>query len=148
MQKKSKLPASGRGGSDTAYREAEIVRMTTSRPHHPCHNHLAGARGPCNLDDMTTQPTRRHVCLIARTRKRSFMSDSRKLLQKPHLFKKGKSGHPKGRPPGSRHKATLAPLALLEGEASMLTRRAIDAALGGDMVALRLCLERIVPPAW
>jgi hypothetical protein len=34
---------------------------------------------------------------------------------------------------------------LLQGEAEALTRRAIDAALAGDGVALRLCLERIAP---
>jgi hypothetical protein len=35
--------------------------------------------------------------------------------------------------------------ALLEGEAEALTRKAIERALGGDPVALRLCLERILP---
>ena len=34
----------------------------------------------------------------------------------------------------------------MDGEADALTRKAIDAALGGDMTALRLCLDRIVPP--
>ena len=54
-------------------------------------------------------------------------------------------GNP-GRPHGARHKATLAIEALLEGEAEGLTRRAIEAALGGDMTAMRLCLERLLPP--
>src|SRR5205814_8249361 len=54
-------------------------------------------------------------------------------------------GNP-GRPPGARHKATLAAEALLDGEAEGLTRKAVEAALGGDMAALRLCLDRIVPP--
>ena len=53
---------------------------------------------------------------------------------------------PISRPPGARHKATLAAEALLDGEAEGLTRKAIDAALEGDMTALRLCLDRIVPP--
>jgi hypothetical protein len=54
-------------------------------------------------------------------------------------------GNP-GRPKGARHKATLAAEALLDGEAEGLTRKAVEAALGGDMAALRLCLDRIVPP--
>jgi len=53
-------------------------------------------------------------------------------------------GNP-GRPAGARHKATRAALALMEGEAEALTRKAIGAALGGDTAALRLCLERIAP---
>lgn len=54
-------------------------------------------------------------------------------------------GNP-GRPRGARHKATRAALALLDGEAEALTRQAVTMALGGDGVALRLCLERIAPP--
>lgn len=54
-------------------------------------------------------------------------------------------GNP-GRPRGARHKATLAAMALLDGEAEALTRQAVTLALGGDTTALRLCLERIAPP--
>ena len=36
--------------------------------------------------------------------------------------------------------------ALLDGEAEVLTRKAIERAKEGDSVALRLCLERILPP--
>jgi hypothetical protein len=46
---------------------------------------------------------------------------------------------------GSRHRATLAAESLLDGEAEKLTRKAIELALGGDLTALRLCLERILP---
>jgi Family of unknown function (DUF5681) len=60
-------------------------------------------------------------------------------------FTKGQSGNPSGRPRGARHKATLAAEALLDGEAEGLTRKAIQRALEGDGVALRLCLERILP---
>jgi hypothetical protein len=35
---------------------------------------------------------------------------------------------------------------LLVGEAEALTRKAIELALAGDTTALRLCLERVVPP--
>lgn len=51
-----------------------------------------------------------------------------------------------GKPRGTRHKATQAVLALLDGEAEALTRQAVTMALAGDGAALRLCLERIAPP--
>lgn len=73
-------------------------------------------------------------------------SDSTGQKQKGR-FKPGQSGNPAGRPKGARHKSTMAALALLEGEAKGLTRKAIDEALGGNMVALKLCLERLVPVA-
>ena len=55
------------------------------------------------------------------------------------------TGNP-GKPKGTRHKATQAALALLDGEAEALTRQAVTMALDGDGAALRLCLERIAPP--
>lgn len=61
-------------------------------------------------------------------------------------FKPGQSGNPKGRPKGSQNQATRAAQTLLDGEAEALTRKAIEKALDGDVVALRLCLERLVPP--
>ncbi len=35
---------------------------------------------------------------------------------------------------------------MLEGEAEALTRKAVELALAGDGVALRLCLDRLIPP--
>jgi len=40
----------------------------------------------------------------------------------------------------------MAAMALLEQEGLQLTRMAVDLALAGDTTALRLCLERLVPP--
>ena len=60
-------------------------------------------------------------------------------------FAPGNRANPKGRIPGSRNKATLAAQALLDGEVESLTRKAVELALGGDVTALRLCLERILP---
>jgi len=60
-------------------------------------------------------------------------------------FSKGHSGNQSGKPKGSRNKATLLALDLLEGEAEALSRKAIELALEGDTVALRMCLERIAP---
>lgn len=61
-------------------------------------------------------------------------------------FRKGQSGNPAGRPRGSRNVTTLAAEALLEGEAVELTKMAIKLAKSGDLVALRLCFNRIIPP--
>lgn len=65
---------------------------------------------------------------------------------KNQKFKKGTSGNPSGRPLGSRNKATLLVEQLLEGEAEQLIRKVLELALGGDLSALRLCMERLVPP--
>jgi hypothetical protein len=72
------------------------------------------------------------------------VNTGRKQRGKP--FQPGQSGNPDGRPRGSRNAATLAIEELLDGEAEGLTRKAIDLALGGDIQALRMCLERICPP--
>jgi hypothetical protein len=56
------------------------------------------------------------------------------------------SGNPEGRPPGVPNKATAAAQALLDGEAEALTRKAVELALEGNIPALRLCLERLLPP--
>lgn len=66
--------------------------------------------------------------------------------QRGRPFEPGKSGNPAGRPKGSRNKTTLLVEALLDGEAEVIARKAIEKALEGDMAALRLCLERLLPP--
>ena len=50
-----------------------------------------------------------------------------------------------GKPKGSRNKATIAIESLLDGQAEALTQKAISAALTGDAVALKLCMDRIAP---
>lgn len=57
-------------------------------------------------------------------------------------FEKGNPGKPKG----ARHRITRAIETLLEGQHEALTQAAIDKALEGDTVALRLCLDRLAPP--
>ncbi len=52
----------------------------------------------------------------------------------------------KGRPPGSRNKVNLAMENLLEGEGEVLTRKVIEMALAGDIAALRLCMDHLLPP--
>ncbi|HZJ95249.1 MAG TPA: DUF5681 domain-containing protein [Thiopseudomonas sp.] len=60
-------------------------------------------------------------------------------------FAKGKSGNPAGRPRGALGKATRWREAL-EPHGDDLFKVAVEHALGGDMTALKLCLERISPP--
>jgi hypothetical protein len=49
----------------------------------------------------------------------------------------------RGRPKGSRNKSTLISQKLLEDYSGAIVRKCIVEALGGDMRALKLCLERI-----
>ena len=65
--------------------------------------------------------------------------------QRGRPFKPGTSGNPAGKAPGTRHRVTRAVEALLEGQHEALTQKAIDKALEGDGMALRLCLDRIAP---
>lgn len=66
--------------------------------------------------------------------------------QRGKPFQKGRSGNPSGRPRGSRNVTTIALENLLDGQAEALTQKAIELALKGDIPALRLCLDRILPP--
>lgn len=61
-------------------------------------------------------------------------------------FQPGASANPAGRPKGSRNQVTIALQALLDGEAEELTRTCINLAKGGNSTALRLVIERIIPP--
>jgi hypothetical protein len=60
-------------------------------------------------------------------------------------FTKGASGNPNGRPPGSRNRSTLWAEQFLEGESEQLVRKAVDHAKKGNILALKLCLERVIP---
>src|SRR5271165_5088779 len=60
-------------------------------------------------------------------------------------FVKGISANPAGKPKGARHKTTLAMEAMLDGEADAITRKAIELAKEGDLTAIRICMERILP---
>ena len=61
-------------------------------------------------------------------------------------FQKGQSGNLNDRPKGARNAATVAYETLLDGQAEALTQTLIEMALARDPTALRLCIERILPP--
>ena len=66
--------------------------------------------------------------------------------QRGRPFQKGRSGNPLGRPPGARNAATVLAERILDGEAETIIRMVIEWAKKGNMTALRLCLDRILPP--
>jgi hypothetical protein len=51
----------------------------------------------------------------------------------------------RGRPRGSRNKTTLMAQQLLEHHAEAIVRKCILMALQGDLQAMRLCIDRVVP---
>ncbi len=61
-------------------------------------------------------------------------------------FEKGESGNPDGRPRGIRDKRT-AMRDLLIPHAPELVAKVVEMAKEGDAAALRICLDRLIPPA-
>ena len=60
-------------------------------------------------------------------------------------FKPGQSGNPRGRAKGSKDRWTEF-RELLEPHAEDLVTKAVELAKEGDTTALRLCLDRLIPP--
>ena len=69
-----------------------------------------------------------------------------KTEKKQGKFRKGHSGNPLGRPRGTRNKAIIAAEALFEGEIDEICRKAIEEAKRGNIQAIKLVLDRILPP--
>jgi hypothetical protein len=65
--------------------------------------------------------------------------------QRGRPFPKGVSGNPKGRPQGSKSKATIMAEAMLQGQAGDIINALIAGAVGGDPVCMRLAVERLYP---
>lgn len=61
-------------------------------------------------------------------------------------FVPGQSGNPAGRPRGARNRANQDLEGLIDGEAEALAGRMIALALSGNVKALKLCMDRIMPP--
>ena len=61
-------------------------------------------------------------------------------------FQKGESGNPAGRPRGIVNRATALAQNLLSERAEGIARKVIALAEDGDMAAIRVCMERLVPP--
>jgi hypothetical protein len=61
-------------------------------------------------------------------------------------WKKGVSGNPAGKKPGTRHRATRLAETLLDGETVALVKKCVEMAIDGDSAAMRICMDRLVPP--
>lgn len=62
-------------------------------------------------------------------------------------FAKGVSGNPRGRPKGSRNRATLMAQALFDVNGEAIVEKALRLALEEDnTIALKICIDRLVPP--
>lgn len=59
-------------------------------------------------------------------------------------YEKGQSGNPRGKKPGTINKRTQLSN-VLDSHAEDLVKKAIAMALDGDVHALKLCIERLVP---
>jgi hypothetical protein len=75
----------------------------------------------------------------------SEAAQSKDTRKTGHRFARG-NNFGKGRPQGSRNKATIALQALLDEEGEQITRKAIEMAKAGDSAALRLVIDRLIPP--
>lgn len=60
-------------------------------------------------------------------------------------YQKGESGNPAGRPRGARNKRTLAFESMFDRDATVIIDQLIALAKGGDIAAMRMCMDRIFP---
>ena len=87
------------------------------------------------------------VKITSKSAKSSEPSAPAKAVKKGRKgFAKGQSGNPKGRPKGSRNRATLIAQEMFGDETEDLARQLIEAGKGGDIQALKFIMGRILPP--
>ncbi len=60
-------------------------------------------------------------------------------------FQAGQSGNPAGRPRGSRNKRTVLLENILHGEGESIMRKLTELANGGELRAIRMCVDRLLP---
>lgn len=60
-------------------------------------------------------------------------------------FEKGRSGNPAGKPRGTRNASTLLAETLLEGQGVALMEKLLELAQEGNLPALRMVIDRLLP---
>jgi len=60
-------------------------------------------------------------------------------------FQRGQSGNPSGRPRGALNRATVLAQELLAARVERIAGKLIELAEGGDMRAIRVCMDRLMP---
>jgi len=60
-------------------------------------------------------------------------------------FQQGQSGNPSGRPRGALNRATVLAQELLSARVEHIAGKLIELAEGGDMRAIRVCMDRLAP---
>jgi hypothetical protein len=60
-------------------------------------------------------------------------------------FLPGQSGNPSGRRPGTKTRKQLIVEQIFEADASAVGKKAVELALGGDMLAIKCILDRVAP---
>ena len=73
------------------------------------------------------------------------MAENTAGKQRGKPFPKGRSGNPRGKPKGARHKTTLLAEKLMQDDAENIVNAVLTAARDGDMTAARIVLDRILP---
>lgn len=67
-------------------------------------------------------------------------------MQENGRFKKGKSGNPRGKPKGTKNKASLLAEMLLESGVEEVCRQVLNQAQEGSLHAAKIILDRLLPP--
>jgi hypothetical protein len=74
------------------------------------------------------------------------LQKNRKIQEKTAMrFQQGQSGNPAGRPRGALNRATVLAQELLSARVERIAGKLIELAEGGDMRAIRVCMERLMP---
>ena len=79
-----------------------------------------------------------------KTSKKTDSAANAGKMQRGKPFKKGESGNPAGKKPGTRHRATIIAEQLIDAEAEELVRVCLDKAKAGDSTCMKLVMDRLV----